>query len=385
MNLFSLFSNTLPEKPKVWAITNGHPGNTAQIVGLAEALGWDYEIKDLRFSRRAKIRRYFMISYLFPLFGLDRKSSSPIGPPWPDVVIGVGRSIAPVTNWIGRQSVGATRTIHLGRGGGPSINCYDAVITPLHCQMPSDDRRYEISLPINPVSKRQLSEAQSQWPDLLEGMPKPVVLLLVGGDASHFRLDAKHAGNMAKNVLIWAENSGGSVVAVTSRRTSRAATMALEPVFQSPHRLHCWQPYQKENPYYAFLAQADILVVTGESESMLAEAASTDKPLYIYPVPEISTSNLIANFKKYYIRHANAHFSKINKRSCGVRMVDAACAWFMRLGGLIPGRDMNILHNALYSSGRAYPFGDPLVTGACQPLREAADVARWIKNEITTF
>jgi len=192
--LLSLFSNTFSEKPKVWAIANGHPGNTAQIVGLADALGWDYEIKNLRFSRRAKIRRYFMISYLFPLFGLDRKNSSPIGPPWPDVVIGVGR----------------------------------------------------------------------------------------------------------------------------------------------------------------------------------------------YPAPEIPNSDLMAQFKKFYTRHAHAHFSKINKRSFGVRLVDAACAWFMRLGGLIPGRDMNILHNALYSSGRAYPFGEPLVTGACQPLRAAEDVARWIKNVITT-
>jgi mitochondrial fission protein ELM1 len=382
--LVALLSNTLSTKPVVWAITNGHPGNTVQIVGLAEALGWDYEIKELRFSRRAKIRRYFMISYLFPLFGLDRKRSSPLEPPWPDVVIGVGRSTAPVTSWIGRRSAGATRTIHLGRGGGPFINAYDAVITPLHCQMPSDNRRYEILLPLNPVSDSQLSEAQSQWPGLLEGMPRPVVLLLVGGDASHFRLDANYARDMAKNVLTWAENSGGSMVAVTSRRTSKSAIQALASVCKPPHRLHRWEPNQKENPYYAFLAQADILVVTGESESMLAEAASTDKPLYIYPIPEVSTSVLRARFKKFYTRHANAHFSKTNNRSFGARLVDAACAWFMRLGGLIPGRDMNILHKALYASGRAYPFGEPLVTGTYQSLREAEVVAKWIQNVITT-
>ncbi len=380
----ALFSKTFSENPKVWAITNGHPGNTAQIVGLADALGWDYEIKDLRFFHRAKIRRYLMISYLFPFFGMDRKSSSSVGPPWPDAVIGVGRSIAPVTIWIGRQSAGTTLTIHLGRGGGAFINGYDAVITPLHCQMPSNERRYEIMLPLNPVSRRRLSEAKSKWPDLLESMPKPVVLLLVGGDATHFRLDADYAKDMAKNVLLWAEKSGGSVIAVTSRRTSRSAVSALASVFKSPHRLHRWKPNQKENPYYAFLAHADILVVTGESESMLAEAASTDKPFYIYPVPEISNTGLIAKFKKYYIRHANAHFSRKNKKNSGVRLIDAACAWFMRLGGIIPGRDMNILHNALYSSGRAHPFGDSMVSGTYKPLREAEDVAGWIKNVITT-
>ena len=39
-----------------------------------------------------------------------------------------------------------------------------------------------------------------------------------------------------------------------------------------------------ENPYFAFLAAADFVVVTQDSVNMVAEAASTGKPVYIAAV-----------------------------------------------------------------------------------------------------
>jgi hypothetical protein len=47
---------------------------------------------------------------------------------------------------------------------------------------------------------------------------------------------------------------------------------------------------------------------------------------------------------------------------------------------LRPRRDLNLLHEALYESGRARPFGDPLVTDPQTPLPEAQQAARWLKD-----
>jgi len=361
---------------RVWVVTNPHPGNRSQAIGLAEALGWDYEVKELHFTPWSRRRRY--LPFLPLTAGLDRQRSSPLQPPWPDLVIGVGRSTAPVTRWIGRVSQGRTRTVQIGRGGGPVADCYDAVITPLHCRMPPDARRYGVLLSLNPISPEQLAEAGRQWPGLLDGAPRPVIALLVGGDASRFRLSADDAAAMASQVRSWAEESGGSVIAVTSRRTSQRATEALQAALPHPHRVYAWQPGQTANPYRALLAQADVLVVTGESESMLAEAAATTAPVYIFPVREVKSDRLRSRLSEWGVRRACAHFSKESRGAAG--SMDACLAWMMWRGLLPPRRDMNMLHDALYASGRARPFGAPLHTDLQQPLREAPEVARWLKN-----
>lgn len=371
--------------PNVWILTNGHQGNTTQAVGLAKSLGWDFKIKELYFVKWVKIRQFCIVARMIPFLGLDHKNCEKLQPPWPDIVIGVGRSIAPVTRWIGRKSGGKTITIHIGRGGGPLANRYHAVITPVYCQMAPDVRRYETLLPLNPISQKQISKAKSEWPGIFADMPRPVVVFLVGGDAPQYQLNAEYAENMVKNVMEWAEKSAGSVMAVTSRRTNKSVIAILKSVLKKPHRVHCWHQHEKENPYYAFLAKADVLVVTGESESMLAETASTDKPLYIYPVPKINSSNFGKQFKEYCTKRAYSHFMHKSGRNFLTRCIDGAFSWFMLFIGLVPQRDIDRLHEALYSSGRAHPFGSPLNTGVYEPVYEAPDVSRWIKSVITEY
>ena len=49
-----------------------------------------------------------------------------------------------------------------------------------------------------------------------------------------------------------------------------------------PAYIYRWGGSHEDNPYLAYLALADRLVVTGESMSMLTEAGSTCKPLYVF-------------------------------------------------------------------------------------------------------
>jgi len=372
-----------PDKPfcpgRVWVLTNPHPGNRIQAVALAEALGWDYEVKELHFTPWSRRRRF--LPFLHLTAGLDRQKSSALRPPWPDLVIGVGSSTAPVTRWIGRVSKGRTRTVQLGRVGGAVSRNYDAVVTPLHCRLPPDARRYDTIAPLNSISLQLLSEEAARWTGLLDGVPRPAVALLVGGDASRFRLSADTAATMALLVRQWAEKGGGCVLAITSRRTSPAATRALQSVLGAPHRVYAWNPDRKENPFRALLAQADVLVVTGESESMLAEAAATKAPLYIYPVTEIRADRIKSRLHEWCVLRAQDCFSRGINKEKAASPVDSACAWLLRHGLLRPRRDLNLLHHALFACGRARPFGDPLQTAPQQPLpAEAPKVARWLKN-----
>jgi hypothetical protein len=73
-------------------------------------------------------------------------------------------------------------------------------------------------------------------------------------------------------------------MASASRRTGAAATdalaMALAPV---PHRLHRWGG-TGYNPYLGFLAWAEVVVVSGDSVSMLSEALMTASPVFVAPL-----------------------------------------------------------------------------------------------------
>lgn len=97
----------------MWVLTNLHPGNRIQAVALAEALGRPYEVKELHFTRWSRWRD--SLPFLPLTAGLDRRKSSPLEPPWPELVIGVGRSTAPITRWVGRAGKGRTLTVQLGR------------------------------------------------------------------------------------------------------------------------------------------------------------------------------------------------------------------------------------------------------------------------------
>jgi hypothetical protein len=245
--------------------------------------------------------------------------------------------------------------------------------------MPPDPRRYDTIAPLHSISLQLLAEASSHWPGLMDALPRPVVVALVGGNASRFRFNANDARQMALQVQKWAEGAGGTVVAVTSRRTGQAATRALQSALTHPHRVYPWQPGPSANPYRALLAQADVLVVTGESETMLAEAAGTNAPLYIYPVTEIKSTRISSRFHEWGIRRAHSYFSGKGCNGDTFSPVGFIFAWMMRKGLLRPRRDMKTLHNALFACGRARPFGEPLVSAPQQPLpAEATKVAGWL-------
>src|SRR5262249_19778207 len=120
------------------------------------------------------------------------------------------------------------------------------------------------------------------WEPRLTGLPRPFIAVLVGGCAGPFALDRAKAERLGREASAMARKQGGSLLLTTSGRTSRAATEGLRTSIDVPHRLFQWRPMARENPYFAFLALADSIVVTCDSASMLAEACATRRPVYLF-------------------------------------------------------------------------------------------------------
>jgi hypothetical protein len=357
--------------PRVWILADDKAGHTTQSVGLAETLGWPYEIKHLRFNRLNRVDNRVLGA---SLASLDRGRSTPLEPPWPTVVISTGRRTAPVARWIGRTSGGQTRLVQLGRKGGEVVDDFDAVITCAHFRLPLHPRRIETTVPLNDVTPERLAAAAARWRGLCGDAPRPHVALLVGGTSALHCLDADTARRMAHEVRAAAEAAGGTVFAITSPRTGPDATRALETVLTAPHRVHVWRRGEHENPYLGYLALADVLVVTGESESMLAEAAAVGKPFAIFPIP-LRPPRLRDRIRGWVVARAYARPRKQKGTIRPQQGLEYACARLIERGAIYPLRDLDRLHDALVRLGVASRFDGTLPARPGRALQEVHEVA----------
>jgi mitochondrial fission protein ELM1 len=362
----------------VWVLTDDHPGNTTQSLGLAKALGWPYEVKALRFTSLVHLHDVLLGMFGATRLGLQRTQSAVLTRPWPDLVITTGWRTAHIARWIKKQSHGHTRLVQMGRKGTHVAHLYDLAISCRYFRLPPHSRRIETLVPLTGVSSEQLRQAAERWQNLLGNAPHPRIALLVGGTSYACRLDEETAYRLGAEVRTFAEATGGAVFATTSRRTGPQATVALKKGLGHRCYLHEWQPDQSENPYLAYLASADILIVTGDSESMLAEAAATGKPVYIYPLPK-QQLDLWTQLKEWIV--ARGEKQRLGHRGTikPQRGLQYLCARLVERGIILPQPDLHILHETLVGSGIAQFFGSSLSPTSSAALQEVDDIARRVR------
>jgi mitochondrial fission protein ELM1 len=371
-------------KPSVWVLTDDRPGNISQSIGLAEALAWPYEVKPFQFYRFARFLSRLPTRFLgMSRCGIRAAGSSTILSPWPDLVIATGRRLAPVARWIRKLSGGATRVVHLGRRGAHNPGHFDLVVSCAHFGLPPHPRRMEVAAPVNRVTPDRLEQAATRWPNLFGDASRPHILLLVGGTSSFCRLDEETARRLGEEVRAFAETAGGTVHALTSRRTGERATEALKRALGDSHLVHPWQAHRQDNPYLGYLATANILVVTGDSESMLAEAVATGKPVYIYALPDCFPGvwgKIRERLREWVVARASAGPATSRGTVRPQQGLEYLCAVSLARGVVLPPRNIRALYQTLFRLGLARPFGAELPTAACPALNEAARVARRVRS-----
>ena len=345
-------------------------GHRSQAAGLAEALGLPFETREVgHFGRYlgATIRALVPFAARGPAGG--------IAPPWPEIVIASGWLPGLVARRIARRHEGATRLVLLGRKAGPLGESQDIAVGCRHFRLPPEPRRLDLVLPLSKVSPARLGEAARRWPRLYDGRRRPRVVLLVGGACAQYRFDPETAARLVGEVRERVDAAGGSLVVVASPRTGRAATEALAAGAGSDAVVDAWSPRPEDrNPYLGYLAGADFIVVTGESESMLAEAVAARKPVYIYPLP--------ARAPGWAQRLAEAVYrcatrDRVNARGTPrpQQGLQYLCARVLERRWLVPPRDLDGLHRNLVESGVARIFGEPFEAWRPAPWRDAEAVA----------
>src|SRR5690606_41912852 len=74
--------------PRVWLLLGDKPGDNAQVEAVADALGWPCERRVLQWRPPYATKKP---RFRVTLDHVDRARSAPLEPPWPDLVLTIGR------------------------------------------------------------------------------------------------------------------------------------------------------------------------------------------------------------------------------------------------------------------------------------------------------
>jgi uncharacterized protein len=350
--------------PRVWAVMCYRAGENSQIRALADALGWPYEVKELRYRSWGYLLDVWRAT---TALGIVRRQSSPLAPPWPDLIISAAMRNEPVCRWLRQQSGGQTRYVHLGKPFAP-VARFDLVITAPEYPVPDAPNVLRNSFSLHRVTEASLAAAGSICAPRLAHLPRPYIALLVGGYSGRYALDREKAERLGREASALARERGGSLLITTSGRTARAAALALERAIDVPCELFRWTPGATDNPYYGYLALADAIIVTCESATMLAEACATRKPVYMFDLGR-DDSAAFARPPEPWQRRLRRVWSRCNLQRLKALLYARV---FLRFAPRPITRDITRVHDLVIASGRAVWLGQPFPPGTPEPEDDLA-------------
>jgi mitochondrial fission protein ELM1 len=340
--------------PRVWLLLGHKPGDNGQVLALAEALGWPFETKHMAYRSWELVTNQLLG---VTLLGIDRGRSSPLEPPWPELVISAGRRNEPAARWIQRQAGGRSRVklVHVGRPWA-SLEAFDLIVTTPQYALPGRPNILHNEAPMHRVTPERLSEANRAWAPRVAHLSRPRIAVMLGGHVGPHRFDAAAGRQLARLVSAMAAETGGSLLVSTSARTPSETVEAFAEELNAPHLLYRWRRDDPDNPYFGFLGLAERVVVTSDSMSMLIEAVATGKPVFIFDLATVS---------------APEPFSRR--------------ALVFRLGRLLGPRqllrDVGAIHRGQVEAGRAVWLGQPWPGDRRPlPLEDAARAAERVRS-----
>lgn len=341
--------------PRTWVLLGDKGGDNGQVETLVEALDWPVE---RRFLQPLPQWVYGKPRYRPTLEHLDPARSDALDPPWPELIITVGRRPSMAALWVRERSGGRTRIVLVGKPSG-HLDAFDLVIASAENQMPPLPNVLCTQLPYMRVDRAAVAAAADAWAPRLAPLPRPLVAFLVGGETNPFVMDA----SVARRLLAQAQRvlaQGGTPYISTSRRTTPAVLEVLERELPHGARLYRWHADADpaDNPYRALLGSADGFLVTGDSISMQVEVARLRQPLAIFPLPS-GRFGAIDLWRRRLASRLN--HPRCETRRDRLRQALARAVYRVDILKLLSAtRDFQAFHARLVDAGLAVWAGQPL-------------------------
>ncbi|KAG2311174.1 hypothetical protein Bca4012_025626 [Brassica carinata] len=218
----------------------------------------------------------------------------------PLVVIACGRDTVSIASSIRRL---ASENVFVVQIQHPRshLNRFDMVITPRHDYYPLTPEAQE-QVPrflrswitpreppqdhvvlttgaLHGIDYATLRKSASAWHDEFAALPKPLVVVNIGWPRRNCRYGADLAKQLTDALLSVLDSCGSVRIALSYKTPEKVSRVIFKELGDNP-KVYIWNG-QEPNPYMGHLAWGDAFVVTADSVSLVSEACSTGKPVYV--------------------------------------------------------------------------------------------------------
>ncbi len=289
-----------PDK-NVLILSDGKAGHLNQSLAVVEAIRQErteaglpldslhIQIVELHFKNdfnRVFSRVFSFIFRLLPLFVLKAcltdEAYRQIIACYADIVISCGSSLTDVNLWAKRENSAKSVVIMKPYS---FLRHFDAVLVPHHDRFSSAPNVFMTDGALSPLTSVMLEkEGEVLRRELfLDGCPK--IGLLVGGDTEMLKLDKQIFEGILSGLKNFGKETGSSILITTSRRTPAWADSLLKQTFDDPKRcplLLIANEANRSGVVGGILGLSDVVLVSGESVSMVSEAVASGKRVAVF-------------------------------------------------------------------------------------------------------
>ncbi len=268
---------------KALLLTQGMHGMVSQVEGLAKALKLNYKHQNIKLKPFWNLipPKFTPISenLLTEKFVCDCK-----------VIISCGRKSVISSIALKKRFGKEIFNIHI-QNPNVSLKHFDIVISPEHDNLKGDNVITNKGA-IHYLSKKEISQNLKYLE--LEKEKKQIVAFIIGGPNKYFSYSEEQVHYIFNKVKTLFTPDKFKIIIIPSYRTPENV---IKKAFNTFSFNHLVVKEVDKKAYLSGLALADFIVVTGDSISMISEAAVTGKPIYIAMMKSMRSSS---RFKTFY-------------------------------------------------------------------------------------
>ena len=273
-------------KLKALLLTEGMHGMISQVEGMAKALDTEYIHKIIKLSFP-----WNLIPPKFtPISNIILKDKIYIdNNEIPDLIISCGRKSVIPSIFLKKKNP-KIFTIHIQ---DPKVNFknFDAIVAPEHDNLKGDNI-YNSKGAIHYITEKEINKAKQYLADKIKS--KKIVSLILGGPNKYYSFDSNQVINIFNEIKSIFISNGYKVIIIPSMRTPKEIIdLAMKEMGGFGYVVN----KVDKQAYLSAYALANYVIVTCDSTSMISEAATSGKPIF---VAHMKTKKNNYRFKRFF-------------------------------------------------------------------------------------
>lgn len=180
------------------------------------------------------------------------------------------------------------KTVALMKPGIFSTKRFNLVMAPRHDGLNNKKNVLVTRLAPNLIDQRSTSEMAEKL-KVISQNEKLRIGLLLGGDSDGYKLPDESVKNVLQGICDISDKLNADILATTSRRTSREAELLTKDILGESKNCKLLVIANEKNIDGAvpgILGLSDVVIVSGESVSMVSEAVTSGKEVLVFELPD---------------------------------------------------------------------------------------------------